>query len=345
MSKRLIAVCIAGALTLVLGGLTLAVPLPYGSYSPGPTFDILGKDSDHAELVQVDGHEAYYDKGQIRFTTVIASAYGDKLTLADALARWLDPHRAVVPYELVHPPDQSAAEEESEGAVQMDASQGTAKAMALEELGYDVKPAVQVALVDDSGPAKGQLLPHDVFEKVDGKAVKTSDDVVNGVRSHKDGSAVTFTVRRDKRLLDVKITPKTVEGTPRVGVSLGLGYEYPFTITLRVDPTVGGPSAGLMFSLAIYDTLTPGSLTGGATVAGTGELRADGTVGPIGGIAQKIAGAEKAGAKLFFVPKDNCPDVADVETDMRLVKATDVHEARTALEKWAGDHDAKLPTC
>jgi PDZ domain-containing protein len=345
MTQRLIAVCIAGPLVLILGGVALAIPLPYASYSPGPTFDVLGKDADEAELVQVDGHKAYYDDGQIRFTTVVASSYGQKLTLGDALSRWLDRDKAVVPYDVVHPPDQSAEDEEAEGAIQMTTSQDVAKAIALKELGTDVPTAVQVAAVSKGGPAEGKLLVHDIFQEVDGTPVTKGQDVVDAVRKHEDGSIVEFKILRDGRELNVRVKPKQEEGTPRVGVSVGLGYDFPFKITLRVDPSVGGPSAGLMFSLAIYDTLTPGSLTGGATIAGTGELNPDGTVGPIGGIEQKIAGAQEAGAQLFFVPKDNCPDVTDLDPDLRLVKATTMHEARLALEKWAGDHDAKLPTC
>jgi PDZ domain-containing protein len=345
MSQRLIAVCIAGPLALILGGIALSVPLPYASYSPGPTFDVLGKDSDEAEFVQVDGHEAYYDDGQIRFTTVIASSYDDKLSLGDALARWLDPDKAVVPYDVVHPPEQSAEDEKTEGAIQMTTSQDVAKAIALTELGYDVPTAVQVAYVDPDGASYDKLQVRDIFREVDGVPVAKSQDVIDAVSKHDDLTNVEFRILRGKDELTVRVKPEDVDGTPRVGISLGLGYTFPFGIQLRVDPTVGGPSAGLMFALAIYDTLTPGSLTGGATVAGTGELRPDGTVGPIGGIAQKIAGAEGAGAELFFVPEANCPDVRSLDPDLRLVKATTMHESRLALEKWVGDRDAELPTC
>lgn len=345
MNQRLIAVCVAAPLVLLLAGVAFITPLPYAAYSPGPTFDVLGKDEDEAELIQVDGHPAHYDQGEIRFTTVVATPHGRKLSLGEALSRWLDPDRAVVPYDVVHPPDQSAEDEKSEGAVQMTTSQDVAKAVALEELGYKVPSAVQVALVNERGPAQGELLVRDIIKKVDGAPVSTSDDVVKAVRAHDDGSPVTFTIQRDRRELTVRLRPEIVEGTPRVGITLGIGYEFPFTITLRVDPTVGGPSAGLMFSLAIYDTLTPGSLTDGEVVAGTGELNPDGTVGPIGGVEQKIAGAEEVGAELFFVPAANCPDVADLVTELRLVKATTMHEARLALEAWTADRDARLPAC
>ncbi len=345
MSQRLIAVCIAGPLALILGGIALAVPLPYASYSPGPTFDVLGKDENQAEVIQVDGHQAYYDKGQLRFTTVVASSNGQKLSLGDALSRWVDPDKAVVPYDVVHPADQTAEQEEAEGAVQMTTSQDTAKAVALKEMGIDVPTAVQVAAVNAEGPAKDKLLVRDVFKEVDGEPVTDADQIVAAVKKHKDLSNVEFRILRDKKELTVRVKPVLEKDTVRVGVTLGLGYEFPFDVQLRVDPNVGGPSAGLMFSLAIYDTLTPGSLTGGGVVAGTGELAPDGKVGPIGGIAQKIAGAQEAGAELFFVPQANCPDVQGLDPDLRLVKATTMHEARQALEKWAGDHDAQLPTC
>ena len=121
---------------------------------------------------------------------------------------------------------------------------------------------------------------------------------------------------------------------------------FPFEVSVNIDPSIGGPSAGLMFSLGIYDTLTPGSLTGGETVAGTGTIDATGKVGPIGGIQQKIAGARAAGAELFLVPPDNCGDaVGAANGDMRLVKAASMHTAVEAIETWADDPDADLPTC
>ncbi|MBI2243758.1 MAG: hypothetical protein HYU55_07355 [Nocardioides sp.] len=101
-----------------------------------------------------------------------------------------------------------------------------------------------------------------------------------------------------------------------------------------------------MFSLAIYDTLTPGSLTGGATVAGTGTIDAAGNVGPIGGIQQKIVGARDAGAELFMVPPDNCEEALGAPNgDMRLVRADTMHDARVAVAAWVKDHDADLPSC
>ncbi len=138
----------------------------------------------------------------------------------------------------------------------------------------------------------------------------------------------------------------TVAPAPQVGIQLGQGFILPFPVSVTIDPRIGGPSAGLMFSLAIYDTLTPGSLTDGGEVAGTGEISAEGKVGPIGGIQQKIAGARDDGAQLFLVPADNCDDAKGARNgDMRLARVDTFETALKAVQTWAADHDAKLPSC
>lgn len=345
MDQRTIAAVLAAVLMFVLSVLAVVVPLPYAVYSPGPTFDVLGKDGDEAEIIQVDGRKVYRDEGEIRFTTVQTSPRGEDLALGELVAAWLSGDRAVYPYEIAHPDDQTAEEEQLEGQISMTTSQDDAVAVALTELGYDVTSGIGVAYVDPDGAAAKELRVRDIFVTVDGEKVKTTEDVINAVEQHGPGDPVELVVLRDGKRIETEIEPKQVEGKPRIGVSLGTGYKFPFKVTIRVDESIGGPSAGLMFALAVYDTLTPGSLTGGATIAGTGEIAADGKVGSIGGIEQKVSGAEDAGAELFFVPPDNCADVADLDPDLRLVKAETMHDARLAIEAWVDDHDADLPSC
>lgn len=352
MTQRWIAFAFAAPLTVVLLVLAAFVPLPYSVYSPGPTFDVLAKDDNESEIIQVDGHETYRDEGEIRFTTVRSSERGRKLPLFEALTNWLDSDEAVIPYDIAHPPDQTAEDERREGAASMITSQDTAIAVAIRELGFEV-PAdtLQVADVAEDGPAFKKLRVRDQFVSVDGVPVKNGDDIVEAVESHGPGDPIELVIERDDRRLTVEIEPEltTIEGEdekkPRLGISLGIGYDFPFDVSIQVDPSIGGPSAGLMFSLAVYDTLTRGSLTDGEIIAGTGELDDDGKVGPIGGIEQKIAGAEDADAELFFVPEANCDDVEGLDTDLTLVKATTMHQALEALEAWADDRDAELPSC
>lgn len=352
MSQRWIAFAFAAPLTVVLLLLAAFVPLPYSVYSPGPTFDVLSKDANESEIIQVDGHKTYRDDGEIRFTTVQSSPRDEKMPLFAALEAWIDGDKAVIPYDIAHPPNQTAEDERREGAISMITSQDTAIAVAMRELGYEVpSDSIQVADVSEDGAAYKKLRVRDKFVSIDGEPVENSDDILEAVERHGPGDPVELVVERDDKRLTVEIEPElvTVDGEdgkqPRLGISLGTGYDFPFEVKLQVDPSIGGPSAGLMFSLAIYDTLTPGSLTDGEIIAGTGELVDNGQVGPIGGIEQKIAGAEDAGADLFFVPKDNCDDVDGLDTDLTLVKATTMHEALDSLEAWAADRDAELPSC
>ncbi|HWU19990.1 MAG TPA: S16 family serine protease [Nocardioides sp.] len=350
MHQRLIAAFVATPLVLVLGAVALAVPLPFASFSPGPTYDVLGRDSNAAHLVQVDGHSAYYDTGgQLRFTTVRETGAGDRLSLGEALGRWFDHDDAVLPYDYVHPAAASVTDEKQQGAAEMLTSQDYAKAVALRELGYKVPPVLEVMAVSPGTPAASELEAGDELLAVDGTRLSGTQaggkllvDTITRIGTH----PLTLTIRRDHKLQQIRITPAATKDGPKIGVQPGIGYHYPFDIELHIDPNVGGPSAGLMFSLAIYDTLTPGSLTGGAIVAGTGELEPSGKVDPIGGIAQKIAASKAAGAQLFLVPSGNCVDVTKLHpSGMRLVEVTTAEQALAAVKAWAADHNADLPSC
>jgi PDZ domain-containing protein len=144
----------------------------------------------------------------------------------------------------------------------------------------------------------------------------------------------------------VAVTPAKVDGDYKIGIQLGPGFTFPFDVSVDIGDNIGGPSAGLMFSLAIYDTLSRGSLTGGHDIAGTGEIRPDGTVVPIGGIAQKIVGARDAGVELFLVPDANCEEALGApREDMRLVRVKTMPDALKSIQTWVADPDADLPSC
>ena len=131
-----------------------------------------------------------------------------------------------------------------------------------------------------------------------------------------------------------------------MGVGLRLDYDLPVDVTLRTG-NVGGPSAGLMFSLAIYDALTPGELTGGKNIAGTGTMDDEGVVGPIGGIRQKLIGARRAGADFFLAPADNCDDVgrATCPTACRWSRWRPSTRGVAAVRDIGTGKAASLPTC
>lgn len=345
MSQRTRAGLLALCLLAVLWGTAAFVPLPYVTYYPGPTVDILAK-SDGDETVQVTGHEAYYDDGELRMTTVYVSQPEEDVTLPELLRAYFDPDAAVWPRSSVYAPDETDESSDRESAVAMVSSQDTAVAAALTELGEKIDPIVEVLDVTPGLPAEGKLEVRDVLLRVGDTDITEAQDVVDAVDQAPAGQPIPFVVRRAGERVSVEITPRQVGDDLRVGITPGVGFDFPYDVEVNISDNIGGPSAGLMMSLAIFDTLTPGSMTDGADVAGTGTITPAGAVGPIGGIQQKIAAARDAGAELFLVPADNCDGIGGVATgDMRLAKATTMHGAVETLADWVADHDARLPSC
>ena len=345
MSQRLYAALLAGPLLFALIVAAVVLPVPYVTFAPGVTVDVLGKE-DGKEIIQVSGHQTYRDDGQLRMTTVYVSQPGGRVTLWDAMSAWLSDEQAIYPYDAIYAPDETAEDSRTESAVQMVSSQDAATAVALRELGYPVRKVVEVLNVTEGLPAEGKLEVRDVLTRIGSTDIKTPQDVVDAIEAAPEGEPIEFDYVRDGKPGTVEITPEMVDGHPRVGIAPGPGFDFPFDVTVNIDPEIGGPSAGLMFSLAIYDTLTPGSMTDGQIIAGTGTITSAGKVGPIGGIQQKVVAARDAGAGLFLVPAANCADALGAPNgDMRLVRADTMHDATTAVEAWAADHDATLPTC
>jgi Lon-like protease len=345
MSQRTMAALLALPLMLVLLVLVAIQPLPYVTYSPGPTVDILST-RDGEETVQVSGHKAHYDDGELRLTTIYVDQPQEDVTLDRLVAAWLDPTEAVYPRSAVYDPDETDETNDTESAVQMVSSQDAAIATALTELGYDVEPVVEVLNVQEDYPADGRLKVRDVLVRIGGQEIRTAQDVVDAVDAAPVGEPLGFTVLRKGEEVEVQVTPEEFDGDKRIGITPGPGFTFPFEVSVDIGDGIGGPSAGLMFSLAIYDTLTPGSLTDGEVVAGSGTIDAEGRTGPIGGIQQKIAGAEADGARLFLVPPANCPDTRGIDSgDMRLVRADTMHDAVEAIQTWVDDPTAPLPTC
>lgn len=345
MSRRSLATVIAAFLQVVLFLAAAFLPLPYVRMQPGTTVDVLSTAGGH-ERIQVEGHKAWYDDGELRMVTVLATGPESKISLLEAMQGWLSDEEAVRPHRDLYPDDPSVEDENQRGTQQMTTSQDDAIYVALTSLGYHVRKVPAANPTDSAYPAYGRLQPGDVFVRIGDTKVHTWRDVVRAVSSSQAGEPLRFVVQRTGHRVTVDITPIVVEGRPVVGISKAYGYHFPFKVDIAVDPAIGGPSAGLIFSLAVYDTLTPGSLTGGQTIAGTGTIDPSGAVGPIGGIQQKIVAARDAGAELFLVPADNCDETADSQHGgMRLVRVTTMSQAREAIQQWVADPGADLPAC
>ncbi len=345
MTQRTIAGLLAVPLLVALWVVALLTPLPYVTYSPGLTVDVLD-DPEGEEIIQVEGRETYRNGGQLRMTTVYVTQPETEVNLFELMEGWLSRDDAVYPYKAVYPGGETNASNKLEGEIAMVSSQDSAIAVALSELGVDYTEATKVFSVEKDTPADGSLKVNDVIVRVGGTSVTTTDDVAREVRATPAGEALDIEVVRAGTERTVTLTPELKDGKPTIGISMVPSFRFPFDVEVGISESIGGPSAGLMFSLGIYDTLTPGSLTGDETVAGTGTITPEGKVGPIGGIQQKIAAARDAGASLFLVPPENCQEaLGSPNDDMRLVRTETMHDAVEAIEAWVRDPDASLPTC
>lgn len=337
MTRRGLTLGVSAALALVLAVVGTSVPVPYVALAPGLVADTLGETED-ASLIQVEGRETYPTEGELALTTVDVVA---RLTLASAVRGWFSDRYAVVPREQVFPPGQSAEQTRTSNLASFTSSQTAATAAALTELGIAFTPLVGVGQVSPGAPADGVLQPGDVLLAVDGQPVTDVASVVALVGDREPGDPVTIRYSRDGDEREAEIiTMRSDDGRPVVGVLPGVvGLDYPFEVDIVLPaslPEIGGPSAGLMFALGIVDKLTPGALTDGRVVAGTGAIDLEGRVSPIGGIRQKLIAAREHGADVFLTPAANCPAaIGGVPEGLRLVRVATLDDAVSGLEQLA----------
>ena len=352
MSRRLLTLLAALVPAVLLLVLATSATVPLVSMGPGPTYDTLGSmevetrdgGEETVPVVEVTGRAADETSGELRMTTV---AVRDRLTLLDAARFWLDPAQAVVPRDQVFPPERLRDEVRESNVAEMVGSENSAEAAAYRHLGIPMEAVVDG--VDPEGAAAGRLRPGDVLVSIDGVRVPDATAVVEEVGAHRPGDQVMITFRRDGReeATTATLQPAGPDGDPdqgRLGILVGDTPSDGTDVEIHVDPEVGGPSAGLILALAIVDRLSPGELTGGDQVAGSGTISPDGTVGPIGGIRHKIRAAPGAGGTEFLVPAANCAEaVQDPPGGIRLIEVSSLDDAVDALEEAAsGGHP---PTC
>ena len=331
---------------VLLMSLMMLLPVPFVVLRPGPAINTLGAPGGHP-LISVTGHRTYPTNGALDLTTVtISGGPGAKLSLFSALQAWFDRSLSVVPQDDLFPPGQSLQSSEQENAAEMADSQQTATVAALESLGITVPTTITVAEVDPTTPAS-PLLPKDVIVAVSGTPIVDLATLRTVMAKVTPGDHVPVTVRRDGSQVTVSVpTKRYSDGRTVLGIQVDPDFHFPFSVKIQIND-VGGPSAGTMFALGIIDTLTPGDMTGGQKIAGTGTIDEDGVVGPIGGIQQKMVGARQAGAAWFLVPAANCPDVAGhVPAGLRTVRITTLADARSSVERIGTGQDlSQLPVC
>ena len=323
------------------------IKVPYFLLSPGSVRAT-------EPLIQVSGATTYPPEGEVGYVTVTvqrATALGWVLAHFDSSID-IRPERDILGNDT---PD----ENRQVNLQAMTDSKQTASAVAQQELGYDVKivgTGALVTAVQPGGPADGVLSAGDTIIAVDAVPITRSDQLGAAISAHKPGDVVTLQVQ--------PLPPKGTEATTvsrqatlgakpddaskgLLGVVSGtrdLHYDLPVQVTID-SGSVGGPSAGLAFTLGTMDVLTPGSLTGGHKVASTGTINPDGSVGPIGGVHQKTVAVRESGAELFLVPRSEYDEAKKYAGSLRVEPVDNVDEALKILTTIGGGTDlAKTPS-
>lgn len=335
-------VAVLSAVMLVpeIPGTNVALTVPFVSEGPGPTFDTLG-DVDGQPVVSIEGAKEYPTSGHLNMTTVSVRS---GLTLSQAFDRWLRTDDDMLPLELVFPRDKTEEEVHATNQAAFSTSEASATIAAMRYLHRPVE--VEVAGLVAGTAAEHVLREGDRLLAINGEDVEGPAMVQETIGKLQPGDTVELKVRRGKQTITQSVE---LQSNPHernkalLGVQMAAAPANGVQVEYHLND-IGGPSAGLMFSMAVVDKLEPRDITGGSFVAGTGTIDDDGTVGPIGGITHKIAAASEAGAQVFLAPEDNCAEALS-----RSYGSTEVLAVRSlddAIEQLDAYHQHRDPrTC
>lgn len=303
----------SGLGTLLIGLAAFSLPSAYLTESPGPVFNTTGEIQE-SPVITVHGTESYETEGSLALTTVyVNGAPTSTVRVFDALGGWISSSVDLTPQELVYPSGTTREEVQQRNQAAMASSQELALAAALDHLGTDYTVELSVMQFTEEAIEAGTdeiLIPGDQMLAAGGEEVTGLEGLRQAV-NQAAGDPIELTVVREGESVDVQVpTYQEADGEYYVGIMLATEFDFPVEVDIRLED-VGGPSAGLMFALGLVDTMTGDSLTGGVNWAGTGTVDPDGTVGPIGGVAQKTVGARNEGAEHFLAPRANCDELDD----------------------------------
>lgn len=323
------------------------IELPYWSVEPGSVRSTV------AAIDVVDGAQEFPPESEIGFVTV---RFRNRLTIWEWVAAELDDEKRVVHEDQVTG-GRTVEERRELERLKMEQSQDVSVLVALDYLGYDLNPVgfgVGVAELTPCLPAEDVLRLGDIIVGIDGAEVEFAEDLLAGLEPRSPGDTIVLSVDREgsEEFIDVPLVlgssadeclPDDMRSTPEderamVGISMNPLVDYEPDVDVDIETgRVGGPSAGLAFTLTVIDLLTAGDLTGGLQVATTGEIASDGSIVPIGEVALKVKAVERAGFDVFLVPDRNYDEAAAAATDVRVVAVTDVADAVAALTELGGD--------
>ncbi len=330
MSRQIRTLLLGAVLVVVLAVASFGLRVPYVILSPGETLNTLGTIQGQ-DVITVAGRSPAATSGHLNLTTV--SVETQDTTVVGAIRGWLAKDEVVVPHDSIYPPGQTQQQTNQQDQQDFSESQDAAVAAAACQLKYPRGFGI-VSVLSDSPNAK-VLRAGDAFVSVGGSAVKDSTTLSQILKGHKAGDTLPAVMTRAGKQISLTLTlgaPTQGSTAPRLGVTVADGCLLPFEVTVSV-PGIGGPSAGLMFSLGVIDKIGTDDLTGGRFIAGTGTIDPTGAVGAIGGIQLKMLGARRAGATVFLAPAGNCADVkGNIPAGLEVVKVSTLQDAITSLD-------------
>ena len=311
------------------------IPTDYYFMSPGPPYQW---EIEYGEV------ENYLFDGNL-FQLTVRRDEANALIYAWSL---LNDSYDLYPREVILP-DGVTPQELSEISIQnMRTSENVAIAVALKNLGYEIDTrgdgVAVVGLLDDS-PVKDKLKKVDLLNSINNIEIFSATEFISTLRTYSIGETVSIGLLREVDGAKEQIYIETTliehveyKGEPMVGflaTTVNERFDFPFEIDIKTG-NVGGPSAGLMMALNVYNNLIPEDITNSMIVAGTGTIEIDGSVGPVGGIKQKIIAAKRAGAELILVPVANFEEAKPLETDKTSIVAVDsFDEALSVISQYS----------
>ena len=284
-------------------------------------------------MVNVPAQYRHTHKGTFILTSVFSHA---PILVGEWMLAQVDPAMKVVAPEIVVPKNTTVQEQARQDYQMLDDSEATAITVGLRLAVYQTQMIGKGVRVDSILPeshANGILQAGDVITALNGEPIQTTDDLIQKVRAQSGKSTVQLEVERNQTGMELNvplIPPASPTDTPKIGITIdstGFDFKPPFPVSIVTQKISGGPSAGLMFTLTVYNALSAQDLTGGRKIAGTGTINLDGTVGPIGGIKQKVAAAEATGARYFLCPVVNYADAVSVARTIKVIKIATVQNA------------------
>ena len=328
MAARLRRTSFYAASAAILAWASLVVPLPFIEQVPGTPTAI-------PPLVEIEGVETTEVDGRTSLLTIFLR---QQPTLP-ALGALLDGDRELLRVDGVYPAGVDRQEYLTAERERFGRQFEVAAAVGAQAAGIEVELLTEAVIVTVmfGSPADGVLAPGDAVVAVDDEPIASGEELQAITRASEAGDRITLTVRQDGQLRDVEVTLEEVgeDGQARLGVAVQTAVDelrLPFEVRLAENTRIGGPSAGLMVGITVYDLLAEEDLIAGRNVMGTGTLAADGTVGPVGGVPQKMVSAADADADIVLVPALQLEEAHAAAPDgLVVVGVEDLDEALSVL--------------